>query len=89
MMTTGIYIVDVHDGNHVDQISRYVVLAESTEDAERYVAAKQWPAATPEARRELILDRCTAGRLGTYDPGITGASLARTDFIAVQRMGQR
>ena len=86
---SNIYVVDVHDGNNVDQVSRYVLIAESAADAEIYASRKQWPGATAEARAELIKDRVEAGRIGTYEPGIAGATLVRTDMVAVQRMGQR
>lgn len=86
---SSIYVVDVHDGNNVDQVSRYVLIAESAADAEIQASHRQWPAATPEQRHDLIKDRVTTGRIGEYEPGITGESMSRGAFIAVQRMGQR
>jgi hypothetical protein len=85
-----IYVVEAHDGNNVDQITRAVIIAVNAAEAEVKAAAIIWPGADMTKRAELIEQgRVTAGRLGTYEPGITGANMSRGACIAVQRIGQR
>jgi hypothetical protein len=77
-VTTGIYLVEIDDR------VRYALLAETAENAVRLAARIQWPAAKEDALAEVILDRCTVGRLGDFDPGIEGARLVRASIIAIQ-----
>ena len=62
-----------------ERIDRYVVVAENAAQAEEWAAKES----------NLAKDEVVAGRLGPYQPGITGASMSRGHWIAVQRIGQR
>lgn len=82
----GIFVAEVRDGRVID---RYVVVADSAERAVLKVAAFQWPQADMNQRAEMVEEgRIELGRLGDYDPGITGASMSRGAVIAVQRIGR-
>lgn len=90
-MKHGIYVVDVDDGNFVGQTTRVVVYAVDAAEAEVKAAAVAWPAASFDERANMIEQgRVRVGRIGTYDPGITGAQMTSlASCVAVQRMGQR
>lgn len=89
-MKQGIYVIEAHDGNRVDQITRVVVVAIDTAEAEIKAASAVWPQADMSQRAEMIEDgRLELGRLGDYDPGITGARMSTGAVVAVQRIGQR
>ena len=92
MSTNGasIYLVRVTDGNRTYRTDRYVVVATSSSDAARLAADEQWPAADTEARKALAADedRVEVGRLGSYDPGITGARMLQSIGDLVARMAE-
>jgi hypothetical protein len=89
-MKHGIFVVEVDDGNHVTIIDRYVLVAETAAEAAWKAGRAQWPTASePQLESMLADDRVTVGRLGDYDPGITGARMSRGAVIAIQRIGAR
>lgn len=88
-MKNGIYVIEAHDGNHVDIVNRYVVIAETATAAAEIAAGYQWPSATKKQADSMIEDRLDIGRVGDYDPGITGARMTIGSIVAVQRSGQR
>ena len=89
-MSHGIYVAEVSDGNNVDQRTRIVLVAVNAAEAQTKAAAIVWPQADMALRAAMIEDgRVDIGRLGDFNPGITGEALSRGSCIAVQRMGQQ
>ena len=90
----GIYIVDADDGDEVARLTRYVLIADSAEDAALLAGRMTWPSATTPELNEKVRGQgqetvVVVGRIGTYDPGTVGAYLSKGAAIAIQRIGQR
>ena len=87
MSKAGIFVVEVDDGNRVSIIDRYIVIAETAAEAAWTAGKAQWPTASqPQLESMLDDERVKVGRLGDYDPGITGARLSQAAILAVQRV---
>lgn len=67
---------------------RLVIIAESALEAEQIALNFEWPTMTELGRREARW-RVTAGRMGSYEPGITGANLTQDVVVAIERWDER
>jgi hypothetical protein len=74
---SNVYVVDVPAQRN--QHTRYVVIAESAQQAEATVARAETPPGFNDGFREV-------GRLGTFEPGNEGAAMtALSPIVAIQR----
>jgi len=88
----GIYIVWVNiatasvESNNRN--NRYVIIATSAQEAEEIALTAEWPMMTKKGQLDAHW-RVELGRLGDYNPGITGAGLTQDAIVAIERWDER
>jgi hypothetical protein len=87
----GIYVVFLNiakDQQATAMNQRLVIVAESALEAEQIALNFEWPTMTELGRKDNRW-RTEVGRIGTYDPGITGAAITQDVVVAIERWDER